>query len=113
VERRVGAGAAAVRVLAEIDAYPNCRVGDVAASLSLNPSTVSNLVRDLQQKGWVTKARPADDQRTVRLRATAKGRSALAKAGEDVRYFAVLTRKLRREDAMRVLEGLRILAQHL
>ena len=113
VERRVGTGAASVRVLAEIAAHPNCRVGDVADSLYLSPSTVSNLVRDLQRRGWLIKSRAAEDQRTVRLQVTAEGRNAVALAGEDVRYFAELTRKLSDDEVAQVLEGLRILARHL
>ncbi len=113
VERRVGTGAASVRVLAEIAAHPNCHVGDVADSLYLNSSTVSNLVRDLQRRGWVIKSRPAEDQRTVCLQVTAEGRNAVTMAGEDVRYFAELTRKLSDDEVAQVLAGLRILARHL
>lgn len=113
VERRVGASAAALRVLSEVVARPGSRVGDVASRLRLNPSTVSNLVRELERRAWLVKARSLDDQRSVALRATAEGAAALARVGQDVRYFMELTGKLSDGELRRALEGLRVLAQYL
>lgn len=48
---------------------------DLAADLALEPATVSPLVKRLEGQGLVTRARRADDERTLDIALTAEGRA--------------------------------------
>ena len=48
-------------------------VGELAAALHLESSTVSGLIRRLERDGLVVKERDAADQRVVRVRCTERG----------------------------------------
>jgi DNA-binding MarR family transcriptional regulator len=71
---------AGMRALAHIEANPGLQVGSLARELGIHQSTASNLLERLAREGMVTKRRAADDQRSVSLYATARGRSALKSA---------------------------------
>lgn len=49
------------------------QVKDVAAALSVQGPTMSDVVRDLVRKGWVTKQRSKLDKRAVNLRLSRQG----------------------------------------
>jgi DNA-binding MarR family transcriptional regulator len=72
--------AAAQRAVACIEANPGIQVGGLARELGIHQSTASNLLERLTREGLVAKRRTVDDQRTVSLYATAKGRTALKSA---------------------------------
>lgn len=80
VEERARLGGSQVWALAEIARNPDISVGDLSRRLAIHLSTASNLVRRMVELGVVTRQRTGDDQRVVRLRLTAKGRSALRRA---------------------------------
>jgi DNA-binding MarR family transcriptional regulator len=49
-------------------------IGAIAERLSLEPSTITPLVKRLEQAGFVERQRNPDDERQVHVRLTAKGR---------------------------------------
>lgn len=80
VERSVGLGGAQVWALSVIQATPGCGVGDLAAAMSVHPSTASNLVRSLVERDLVSASRDPVDRRLTRLRLLAAGARVLRRA---------------------------------
>lgn len=72
--------AAAQRAIACVESNPGIQVGALARDLGIHQSTASNLVEKLEREGMVAKRRTVEDHRTVKLFATAKGRTALRTA---------------------------------
>lgn len=56
-------------------------VGGIAARLDLEPSTLTPLVKRLEQAGFVNRRRNPDDERQVRVALTDKGRALQTPAG--------------------------------
>ena len=65
-------------VLWEVDGQT---IGAIAERLSLEPSTITPLVKRLEQAGFVDRQRNPDDERQVRVSLTAKGRDLRAQTG--------------------------------
>lgn len=84
MEQRVGMGGALVWALADIVAQPGLSMGELAEKLSIHLSTASNLVRGLEERGLIARSRSDEDQRVVRLIATASGRALLKRAPKPV-----------------------------
>lgn len=80
VERRAGVSGAQLWALAQVADNPGMRVGDLARALAIHQSTASNLLGSLEKSALLTRRRQREDQRTVRLYATGKGRSVLRRA---------------------------------
>ena len=78
VENRSGVSGAQLWALAHVAGNPGCKVGELASALAIHQSTASNLVGRLESLGLLARHRLRDDQRTVELTLTSKGRSALA-----------------------------------
>src|SRR3954467_12155101 len=85
VERTVGVTGAQLWAMAEIDASPRMTVGQLARDLAIHQSTASNIVADLENAGLVTRERPREDQRVVRLALTAAGRRIMRRAPRPLR----------------------------
>jgi DNA-binding MarR family transcriptional regulator len=68
VERRAGLGGAQVWALSVVGNAPGIGVGALAAAMDIHPSTASNLVRALVERGFVQAERDRVDRRAVRLR---------------------------------------------
>jgi DNA-binding MarR family transcriptional regulator len=62
------------RVLAALRARDGRRMGDLAATTSIELSTLTRLVDGMERKGLVTRRRDGRDARVVTLHATAAGR---------------------------------------
>lgn len=73
VERRAGVSGAQLWALAQIAGQPGGKVGELARALAVHQSTASNLVRDLERRGLVTRARHGRDLRHVQLYPSKKG----------------------------------------
>ncbi len=80
VEEECGLSGAQIWAMAEIAASPGLKVSELAARLAIHLSTASNLLRRLEQLGFAERSRIGDDQRTVQVRLSAKGKSVLRKA---------------------------------
>lgn len=68
----------AVPVLATLDALGASRPGSVACALSLDASTVSRHMRQLEERGLVERTDDPDDGRASLIGLTPKGAAALA-----------------------------------
>ena len=73
IERKCGIGGSQLWALGTISATPGIRVSDLARNLSIHQSTASNLVEQMVRLGLIVRERDDEDQRVVRLRATARG----------------------------------------
>jgi len=73
IERKCGIGGSQLWALGTISANPGIRVSDLARTLSIHQSTASNLVEQMVRLGLILRERDEEDQRVVRLRATARG----------------------------------------
>jgi DNA-binding MarR family transcriptional regulator len=80
IERKCGIGGSQLWALAAIVAKPGVRVSELAQSLSVHQSTASNLVEHMVRLGLIQRERDEEDQRVVRLTATARGNALLARA---------------------------------
>ncbi len=68
--------------LAELAVKGSCPQSELALALRLSKSTVSRLVDQLQESGWVERKRNASgDKRTVELRLTSNGRRVATRIG--------------------------------
>ena len=73
VERRAGVTGAQLWALAQIAAQPGGKVGELARALAVHQSTASNLVRELESRGLVSRERRGRDLRHVQLYPSKKG----------------------------------------
>jgi DNA-binding MarR family transcriptional regulator len=80
VERRAGVTGAQLWSLAQIAQQPGGQVGELARALAVHQSTASNLVRDLERLGLITRERRGRDLRHVQLYPSKKGLALLKSA---------------------------------
>ncbi|TMH24619.1 MAG: MarR family transcriptional regulator [Betaproteobacteria bacterium] len=73
VERRAGVTGAQLWALAQIAEQPGEQVGELARALAVHQSTASNLVRELEARGLVSRERRGRDLRHVQLYPSKKG----------------------------------------
>ena len=73
VERRAGVTGAQLWALAQIAEQPGGEVGELARALAVHQSTASNLVRELEARGLVSRERRGRDLRHVQLYPSKKG----------------------------------------
>lgn len=72
--RRLGTSLQAWRVLAALRERGGRRMGDLSTTTSIEVSTLTRLVDNMEQKGLVARRRDADDTRAVLLHVTPAGR---------------------------------------
>jgi len=63
------------RVLASLWETGDQRLGDLAAQTTIEVSTLSRLIGEMKRKGLVSRRRCEDNERTVAINLTAKGRA--------------------------------------
>ncbi len=80
VEKTCGLSGAKLWMMWELFATPGIKVSDLARTLTIHPSTCSNMLDQLEGKDLVTRDRSKTDQRTVHLYLTETGTTLLAKA---------------------------------
>lgn len=80
VEKECGLSSAKLWMLSELHANPGIKVSQLANSLSIHPSTCSNMLDKLEEDGFVSRQRSKKDQRAVHLSMTDKGNELLHKA---------------------------------
>jgi DNA-binding MarR family transcriptional regulator len=80
VERRAGVTGAQLWALAQIAEQPGGQVGELARALAVHQSTASNLVRGLEKRRLVTRARRGRDLRHVQLYPSKQGLALLKAA---------------------------------
>jgi DNA-binding MarR family transcriptional regulator len=80
VETECGLSSAKLWMLNEIAAEPGLKVSKLAAALSIHPSTCSNMLSKLEERGLINRDRSKQDQRTVYLFVTEQGKKLLENA---------------------------------
>ncbi len=84
LERATGAPIASHRVLAAIAATPGIGASALAQRLGMNRPAMSQALKSLEERGWISRRRDLGDGRSVRLRLTVAGgqllRSTVARA---------------------------------
>ena len=65
-------------VLSRLELMGPVRLTDLAASLGLDPSSVSRQVTSLERAGWLLREKDPSDQRAQRLKLTASGAAVVA-----------------------------------
>lgn len=86
------------------------RIGELAQIEQVEPPTMTRLVDAMERDGQVTRAPDPEDRRAVRLRATAKGERALAKArAQRVAMLAAGVRTLSPTQLAALARGMEVL----
>lgn len=85
VERQCGLSSAKLWMLWELFAHPGLKVSELAKSLTIHPSTCSNMLDQLEDKNLVRRDRSKIDQRAVHLYLTDEGTKLLATAPRPAR----------------------------
>ncbi len=80
VEKECGLSSAKLWMLSELHSNPGIKVSQLANSLSIHPSTCSNMLDKLEEEGFVARQRSKKDQRAVHLSMTDKGNHLIHKA---------------------------------
>lgn len=80
VEKACGLSSAKLWMLYEIHTHPGLKVSQLAAALTIHPSTCSNMLDKLEAKGLLVRDRSKTDQRAVHLFLTPKGEKFLSLA---------------------------------
>jgi DNA-binding MarR family transcriptional regulator len=85
VQKSVGVSGAQLWALWELKQQPGLRVSELAARLSLRPSTVSNLIDQLAKAKHLKRERSDSDLRAVRLDLTRSGERVVRTAPQPAR----------------------------
>lgn len=80
VERQCGLSSAKLWMMWELFANPGIKVSELARALTIHPSTCSNMLDQLEAKGFTRRDRSKSDQRAVHLYLTEAGTQLLATA---------------------------------
>ena len=92
------------RVLAALhECRGTMRLGELALATSVETSTLSRLVADMQRRGWLTRERPEDDQRSLAVGLAPAGAALAARlTPRAAHYEQVVTGTLSAQQAARL-----------
>jgi DNA-binding MarR family transcriptional regulator len=85
IVKQCGVNGAQLWIMKELHEAGELRVGELTARLAVHQTTTSNLVDDLEKRGYVSKARSAKDQRVVTVMLTELGSATLLNAPKPAR----------------------------
>ncbi|HTD03815.1 MarR family winged helix-turn-helix transcriptional regulator [Undibacterium sp.] len=80
IEKQCGVSGAQLWIMQELHENSGLRVGELARKLAIHQTTTSNLLDALEKRGYVVKARDAQDQRVVKVKLTKEGTQTLLSA---------------------------------
>ncbi|MDQ0371918.1 MarR family winged helix-turn-helix transcriptional regulator [Cellulomonas humilata] len=87
---------------------------ELAARLGLEKSTVSRLAAGMEERGWLSRERDADDRRLYRLQLTAVGRDVAERVGAELsEHHSRLLARLSHEERHALGVGLGALVREL
>lgn len=109
VEKKSGLGGAQVWALSLVQQHPGIGVGQLARAMDVNPSTASNLVKLLTERGMVAGRKEGVDRRAVQLHILPTGTKALKRAPGP--FSGVLPEALKALDEARLRRLRKDLAQ--
>jgi DNA-binding MarR family transcriptional regulator len=78
--KTVGLSGPQLGLLIVVKRHPQVSLGEVSEKMFLHASTVSGIVDRLEAAGYLARRRDSEDRRTVHLRLTDKGNTAVAQA---------------------------------
>ena len=87
--------------------HPNITLNELSKRLSLSKSTVSGIVDRLEAQGMVSRERPEDNRRTVRISLTSKAVKNGGIKDTITRHFAQALEKLEKEEIESIIYGLK------
>ena len=100
--------------LLELSREPELSQAALGQRLRLEKSTVSRLIGQLRERGWVARTRDPVDGRVVRLHLTEQGRAVAAQvAAARSAHFAHLTERIPAGERDAVVRAFRVLVQAL
>ena len=67
IEKQCGVNGAQLWLMQALHETSGLRVGELAKKLAIHQTTTSNLLDDLEKRGYVVKARDPNDQRAVNV----------------------------------------------
>lgn len=85
IEKQCGVNGAQLWLMQELHETSGLRVGELAKKLAIHQTTTSNLLDDLEKRGYVVKARDPNDQRAVNVSLSETGSALLARAPKPAR----------------------------
>jgi DNA-binding MarR family transcriptional regulator len=85
IDKQCGVNGAQLWIMQELKESKKLRIGELTARLAIHQTTTSNLVDDLEKRGYVSKARDPKDQRVVTVVLTKQGMSTLLTAPKPAR----------------------------
>lgn len=85
IEKQCGVNGAQLWIIQELSETDGLRVGELAKKLAIHQTTTSNLLDNLEKRGYVRKARDPKDQRVVRVSLTEDGAALLMRAPKPAR----------------------------
>jgi DNA-binding MarR family transcriptional regulator len=80
VEKACGLSSSKLWMIHEIATTPGIKVSQLAKTLSIHPSTCSNMLDKVEEGGFIYRDRSKSDQRSVHLYVTDRGKEILLKA---------------------------------
>ncbi|MGA7277662.1 MAG: MarR family transcriptional regulator [Desulfocapsaceae bacterium] len=80
VEKACGLSSSKLWMIHEIATTPGIKVSQLAKTLSIHPSTCSNMLDKVEKAGFIYRDRSKSDQRAVHLFVTERGKEILLKA---------------------------------
>lgn len=104
VEKKCGLSGAMLWMLYEINSNTGLKVSELASALTIHPSTCSNMLDKLEEKGLVTRDRSKKDQRAVHLFLTGEGRRLLTMAPQPAQGMLSGSLEKLSEDRLLTLE---------
>lgn len=110
MQSRLGVTALQRLVIRRVGRYPGVSPGELAATLHVDPSTLTGVLKRLVRRGWIDRRRDPHDRRRVRLGLTPHGRA--LDVPDDASVEAAVARALASvrpqaaRDARRVLDAL-------
>lgn len=112
--REIGMTLPMYRALAALWERDGQRLSELSAMIGIELSTLSRLVTQLKQQGWVSRHRPVGDERSVRLSLTARGRERVASLIPRARHYeALATSGFTAEDVARLKNAFRMILANL
>lgn len=85
-------------------------LSELAEIQAVSLPTMSSTITTLEERGWVTRTRPPDDRRVVRVELTAEGQRVIEQTHQHAEErLAQLLAPLPQEDREQLLKGLEIL----
>lgn len=97
-----------LRILMEIKLSENLSLNRLAKMMDMNNGNVSTICKKLEQQGYLTRERRADDERFITLKLTPNGQAILQKMEQDIESkYCLLMEGVSEERLERISAGIK------